>query len=201
MSVIVGFIICVILTGYAIGVNALVIAVAIALIASVILNSCMWCIRGYVFPLENADVAVDLAYGWHTNERIGASAFHDGVDLEAESGANVLAVADSTVLSAEFDAGSGYSLTLAHADGLQTFYAHLSEFLVAPGDAVQQGQIVAKTGERLSNRPAPPPRHKSQQQIHRSAANHRQLNTAKAPLHLQRRSAFISYTRTRNRRC
>ena len=101
----------------------------------------------YVFPLENADAAVNLAYGWHTNELTGTSAFHDGVDLEAESGANVLAVADGTVLSTEFDAANGYSLTLAHAGGLQTFYAHLSEFLVAPGETVRQGQIVAKVGE------------------------------------------------------
>ncbi len=100
----------------------------------------------YVFPLENADTAVNLAYGWHTNEQTGASAFHDGVDLEAESGANVLAVADGTVLSAEYDAINGYSLTLAHADGVQTFYAHLSEFLVTAGDTVRQGQIVAKAG-------------------------------------------------------
>ena len=101
----------------------------------------------YVFPLENADAAVELAYGWHTNEQTGASAFHDGVDLEAEGGASVLAVADGTVLSAEYDAANGYSLTIAHADGVQTFYAHLSEFCVAPGETVRQGQIVAKTGE------------------------------------------------------
>ena len=101
----------------------------------------------YVFPLENADAAVELAYGWHTNEQTGASAFHDGVDLEAESGASVLAVADGTVLSAEYDAANGYSLTIVHADGVQTFYAHLSEFCVAPGETVRQGQIVAKTGE------------------------------------------------------
>ena len=101
----------------------------------------------YVFPLENADAAVELAYGWHTNEQTGASAFHDGVDLEAESGASVLAVADGTVLSAEFEPAYGYILTLAHASGVQTFYAHLSEFCVAPGETVRQGQIVAKTGE------------------------------------------------------
>ena len=101
----------------------------------------------YVFPLENADAAVELAYGWHTNEQTGASAFHDGVDLEAESGASVLAVADGTVLSAEFEPAYGYILTLAHASGVQTFYAHLSEFCVAPGETVRQGQIIAKTGE------------------------------------------------------
>ena len=90
---------------------------------------------------------MELAYGWHTNEQTGTSAFHDGVDLEAESGASVLAVADGTVLSAEFEPAYGYILTLAHASGVQTFYAHLSEFCVAPGETVRQGQIVAKTGE------------------------------------------------------
>ena len=40
----------------------------------------------------------------------------------------------------------GYILTLEHENGVQTQYAHLSEFLVEPGDTVQQGQIIAKTG-------------------------------------------------------
>ena len=41
---------------------------------------------------------------------------------------------------------SEHILTLAHKDGVQTQYAHLSEFLVKAGDAVRQGQIIAKTG-------------------------------------------------------
>lgn len=40
----------------------------------------------------------------------------------------------------------GYILTPEHENGVQTQYAHLSEFLVKPGDAVRQGQIIAKTG-------------------------------------------------------
>ena len=101
----------------------------------------------YVFPLENTDAAVTCAYGWRTHEQTGQRAFHDGVDLDAALGSNVLAVADGTVLSAEFEDASGYILTLEHAGGVRTQYAHLSEFCAAPGDAVRQGQIIAKTGD------------------------------------------------------
>ena len=101
----------------------------------------------YVFPLENADAAVTCAYGWRTHEQTGQRAFHDGVDLDAALGSSVLAVADGTVLSAEFEDASGYILTLEHAGGVRTQYAHLSEFCAAPGDAVRQGQIIAKTGD------------------------------------------------------
>lgn len=101
----------------------------------------------YVFPLENTDAAVTCAYGWRTHEQTGQQAFHDGVDLDAALGSSVLAVADGTVLSAEFEDASGYILTLEHADGVRTQYAHLSEFCAAPGDAVRQGQIIAKTGD------------------------------------------------------
>ena len=64
----------------------------------------------------------------------------------ADYGTNVLAVADGTVLDCSYDMAYGYILTLAHKDGVQTQYAHLSEFLVKAGDAVRQGQIIAKTG-------------------------------------------------------
>ena len=101
----------------------------------------------YVFPLENTDAAVTCAYGWRTHEQTGQQAFHDGVDLDAALGSSVLAVADGTVLSAEFEDASGYILTLEHADGVRTQYAHPSEFCAAPGDAVRQGQIIAKTGD------------------------------------------------------
>lgn len=43
--------------------------------------------------------------------------------------------------------GKRIDLTLEHADGVQTQYAHLSAFLVEAGDAVRQGQIIAKTGD------------------------------------------------------
>lgn len=100
----------------------------------------------YIFPLEDTSVEVTNPYGWQAHPVTKQKSLHSGVDLAADYGTNVLAVADGTVLDCSYDAAYGYILTLAHKDGVQTQYAHLSEFLVKAGDAVRQGQIIAKTG-------------------------------------------------------
>ena len=104
-------------------------------------------VPAYIFPLEDANAEVTNPYGWQEHPVTKQKSLHSGVDLAADYGMNVLAVADGTVLDCSYDAAFGYILTLEHADGVQTQYAHLSEFLVKAGDAVRQGQIIAKTGD------------------------------------------------------
>ena len=103
-------------------------------------------VPAYIFPLEDANAEVTNPYGWQEHPVTKQKSLHSGVDLAADYGTNVLAVADGTVLDCSYDIAYGYILTLAHKDGVQTQYAHLSEFLVKAGDAVRQGQIIAKTG-------------------------------------------------------
>ena len=103
-------------------------------------------VPAYIFPLEDANAEVTNPYGWQAHLVTKQKSLHSGVDLAADYGTNVLAVADGTVLDCSYDAAYGYILTLEHENGVQTQYAHLSEFLVEPGDTVQQGQIIAKTG-------------------------------------------------------
>ena len=103
-------------------------------------------VPAYIFPLEDANAEVTNPYGWQAHPVTKQKSLHSGVDLAADYGTNVLAVADGTVLDCSYDAAYGYILTLEHENGVQTQYAHLSEFLVEPGDTVQQGQIIAKTG-------------------------------------------------------
>ena len=100
----------------------------------------------YIFPLEDTSAEVTNPYGWQEHPVTKQKSLHSGVDLAADYGTNVLAVADGTVLDCSYDAAFGYILTLEHEGGVQTQYAHLSEFLVKAGDAVRQGQIIAKTG-------------------------------------------------------
>ena len=100
----------------------------------------------YIFPLEDTSAEVTNPYGWQAHPVTKQKSLHSGVDLAADYGTNVLAVADGTVLDCSYDAAYGYILTLEHENGVQTQYAHLSEFLVKAGDAVRQGQIIAKTG-------------------------------------------------------
>lgn len=100
----------------------------------------------YIFPLEDTSAEVTNPYGWQAHPVTKQKSLHSGVDLAADYGTNVLAVADGIVLDCSYDAAYGYILTLEHENGVQTQYAHLSEFLVKAEDAVRQGQIIAKTG-------------------------------------------------------
>ena len=100
----------------------------------------------YVWPLEDADAEVTDPYGVRVHPLTKTEQFHSGIDLAAEGGENVLAVADGTVLDCSYNEAYGYILTLGHADGVQTQYAHLRAFLVSPGDVVMQGQAVALVG-------------------------------------------------------
>ena len=104
-------------------------------------------VPAYIFPLEDANAEVTNPYGWQAHPVTKQKSLHSGVDLAADYGTNVLAVADGTVLDCSYDAAYGYILTLEHENGIQTQYAHLSEFLVNAGAEVRQGQIIAKTGD------------------------------------------------------
>ena len=100
----------------------------------------------YVWPLEDADASITCAYGWKTHPLTKKESFHDGIDLDAEAGQNVLAVAAGTVLECSYSDACGYYMTLEHADGVQTMYAHLRAFYVESGDTVAQGQVIAAAG-------------------------------------------------------
>ena len=101
----------------------------------------------YIYPLEDANAEVLNSYGWQENPVVKQKSLHPGADFAADYGTNVLAVANGIVLDCSYDAAYGYILTLEHENGVQTQYAHLSEFLVEFGDVVRQGQIIAKTGD------------------------------------------------------
>ena len=102
----------------------------------------------YIFPLENADAAVTDPYGWREHPLLqnGKTYFHSGVDLEAEAGSHILAVADGTVVESGYNEAYGYMVILEHAGGVQTFYAHMTDYLVSTGVTVRQGQIIGTVG-------------------------------------------------------
>lgn len=75
---------------------------------------------------------------------------HQGVDLAADVGTDVLAVSDGVIERTEIGAnGYGWTITLKTTlDGqrLYAFYAHLSKIKVFKGDKVAAGQVIGLTG-------------------------------------------------------
>ena len=90
--------------------------------------------------------ALRSSFGERTDPFSGEGAFHTGVDLSAASGTSVRATADGVVVHADWSGRYGKLVVIDHGKGVQTYYAHLSEFLVVPGEEVRVGEVVALSG-------------------------------------------------------
>lgn len=75
-----------------------------------------------------------------------SSDYHAGIDIGAPYGAAVGAAGAGTVTQAGWNGGYGNSVTIDHGNGLETFYAHLSEILVSVGDLVTKLQTIGLVG-------------------------------------------------------
>jgi murein DD-endopeptidase MepM/ murein hydrolase activator NlpD len=85
-------------------------------------------------------------YGSRTDPFSGEGAIHTGVDLSASLGTPVRAAADGIVTYAAWSGRYGKLVIIDHGNGMQTWYAHLSQFEVVPGQEIRQGQQVALSG-------------------------------------------------------
>ena len=72
--------------------------------------------------------------------------YHEGVDFSAYGGTAVTAPAAGTVVVAGFLYVRGGAVIIDHGLGIYTGFYHLSSLAVAPGDAVQPGQLVGEVG-------------------------------------------------------
>lgn len=72
--------------------------------------------------------------------------FHAGVDFAGKPGAPIFASADGVVIYSGQQSGYGNVVEIRHMDGLVTCYAHNQANLVAQGDLVKKGQVIARLG-------------------------------------------------------
>ncbi len=78
----------------------------------------------------------------------GEGLHNDGINIAAPQGAQVRAAGPGTVVYAGSELkGFGNLLLIKHDNGLTTAYAHADKVLVAKGDQVRQGQVVATVGK------------------------------------------------------
>lgn len=71
---------------------------------------------------------------------------HSGVDFPALTGTPVHATQNGRVALAQELFFSGNTVVVDHGLGIYTFYGHLSEIDVKPGDELQSGQVLGKVG-------------------------------------------------------
>lgn len=76
---------------------------------------------------------------------------HEGIDIKGHVGQDILAAADGWVLDAEVDQCWGPTIVVDHgrdSEGrpIVALYGHVGEMLVAGGDRVERGQVIARIG-------------------------------------------------------
>ena len=72
---------------------------------------------------------------------------HNGVDISAEEGTEVMAAADGEVYTIYEDESLGYTVVIRHEGGYTTRYSSLSEDIrVQAGDMVKLGDVIGTVG-------------------------------------------------------
>ena len=93
---------------------------------------------------------VRSSFGSRTDPFSGEGAFHSGVDLSASVGTPVHVTADGVVDIVTSSGRYGRLLVVDHGGGIQTYYAHLSQFLVVPGQEVRRNEVVPLRAEQVA---------------------------------------------------
>tara|TARA_B100000795_G_scaffold112345_1_gene83110 strand:- start:28 stop:894 length:867 start_codon:yes stop_codon:yes gene_type:complete len=75
-----------------------------------------------------------------------ATSKHFAIDIVAETGSPVKAVADGTVIFSGWSAETGYVLLLKHDNDYISVYKHNGNLLKQQGDFVKSGEVIASVG-------------------------------------------------------
>jgi virulence factor Mce-like protein len=92
---------------------------------------------GFQWPIKGA---ITSPFGQRGSE------FHEGLDIDGETGDPIGAAAAGTVVMASPFSGYGNAVIIDHGHGITTLYGHMSAFAVSAGDRVLQGQTLGAVG-------------------------------------------------------
>lgn len=99
----------------------------------------------FLWPTPSSTYITD-EFGWRIHPIFKTRRFHEGMDIGASMGANVLAADDGEVIFSGVYGGYGNTIILSHGGGISTQYSHLSKILVGEGKKVLKGDKIGLVG-------------------------------------------------------
>lgn len=106
-------------------------------------------IGALAWPLPQT-FSISSSFGYRSDPITGELEYHNGTDIAASNGTQILAAAAGTVTIANgidsWGGSYGYHIKIDHGNGLETLYAHCSAICVTPGQQVQQGEVIGFVG-------------------------------------------------------
>ncbi len=106
--------------------------------ASYLLENIMW-------PLPGKS-KISSPFGYREAPIQGATVYHNGIDIPANTGTEVKAALSGVVVNATYNPASGNYVKISHGNGVYTTYCHASKLMVEVGDEVKKGQTVILVG-------------------------------------------------------
>jgi murein DD-endopeptidase MepM/ murein hydrolase activator NlpD len=100
-------------------------------------------VRSLAQPTEGL---ITSRFGWRTHPIFGTREFHTGLDIANRIGTPIRAAESGVVRFVGWMSGYGRLIIVAHANGLETSYSHLSSMLVALGQRVVRGDVLGHMG-------------------------------------------------------
>lgn len=96
----------------------------------------------YIRPVDSKKISASFAS--HKNRKPASKL--PGTDYPVPVGTSVHATADGVVVRANRTPLSGLNIKIAHADGSNSYYLHMSSLWVTVGQRVAQGNVIGKSG-------------------------------------------------------
>lgn len=103
----------------------------------------------YVWPCPKYS-RISSGYG-NRNCPFHGAEFHDGIDIAASKGTQILAFDSGVVIKSGRNGAYGNYISIEHGGGLMSFYGHCLELYVKKGQTVNAGQKIASVGNTGSS--------------------------------------------------
>lgn len=89
---------------------------------------------------------ISSQFGWRRSPFGTRRVFHSGLDIKAPKGRTIVAAGDGKVMHSGWMGGYGYTIVIAHPNGMTTLYGHCSSLIAQKGQTVKSGQAIARVG-------------------------------------------------------
>lgn len=103
-------------------------------------NSALAAQSKYICPVEEDKGKISISAEYIPDS-------HNGIDIAAEKGTSIYAIADGTVETADTDAKYGKYIVLLHNNNIESRYYHCDALFVTAGQKVYQGDKIAEIGQ------------------------------------------------------
>ena len=102
----------------------------------------------FIRPIEGETAKIFSMDSLIYSETLQEWVTHRGIDIKAEKGAEVKAIADGTIKSIKTDPRYGISIIIRHSKGFESVYACLLNEAqgLKEGDTIKQGQVIGNVG-------------------------------------------------------